>query len=75
MSTINCFSTTALNNNANDKLVSNEVADLNKGEEADQPELANAELPGSGGSQISDGQNEAAEQLPVPQAASVSKTA
>lgn len=75
MSTIGCFATTVLNSNANNKVASDADTDLAAGEEAIQPESANEELPGSADNQISDGQNEAAEQLPVPQAASVSKTA
>lgn len=76
VSTIHCFSTTALNNdqNPNDKAAVNDATDLGKDEELLRP--ANEGPSGSlADSRTSDSKNEAAEQLPVPQAASVSKTA
>lgn len=87
VSPISTFSTAVLNNDESNKALyansnvasdgaSNVAPDL--GEGAVGPEEVGAELerePQSADSLTSDGKNEATEQLPVPQAASVGKTA
>lgn len=85
VSPISTFSTAVLNNDqsnkaldANSDVASNVAPDLGEDEGAVGPEEVGAELdrePQSADSLTSDGKNEATEQLPVPQAASVGKTA
>lgn len=89
VSPISTFSTAVLNNDESNKALyansnvasdgaSNVAPDLGEDEEAVGPEEVGAELerePQSADSLTSDGKNEATEQLPVPQAASVGKTA